>query len=124
MPGKQDSIFKVSHLEHQNGGIKAILTINRHCSIFKGHFPGQPVVPGASMLQIVKEVLEETLNTDLLLKKAGNLKFIKMIEPEETQSVELDISYSFSEEGEIISTAKLSAAGTVCCKFQGSFIKA
>jgi 3-hydroxyacyl-[acyl-carrier-protein] dehydratase len=124
MPDKQGSIFEVSNTEHQNSGIKAVLIINKHCYIFKGHFPGWPVVPGACMLQILKEVLEDTLNTTLRLKKADHLKFIEMINPENTQSVDLDISYKFSQEGEIILTAELKAKGAVCFKFQGSFIKA
>ncbi|MEP7278535.1 MAG: 3-hydroxyacyl-ACP dehydratase, partial [Bacteroidota bacterium] len=38
--------------------IRAILKINPDHAIFKGHFPGQPVVPGVCMMQIVKELME------------------------------------------------------------------
>jgi len=71
MPGKNDGLFKISKLEHQEGVISAVLDINKDCDIFNGHFPGHPVVPGACMLQIVKEVLEKALETSLTVKKGG-----------------------------------------------------
>jgi 3-hydroxyacyl-[acyl-carrier-protein] dehydratase len=118
-----DSLFRINKLEQKDGTISAILGINKDCDIFMGHFPGQPVVPGACMLQIVKDVLEKGLNTPLLLKKADHLKFMVMIDPQGTQTVVLDIAYKFIEEGDINVTAKLVNGDVVCFKFQGRFGK-
>ncbi len=74
MPVKNDALFKISKLEHSDGIISAMLDINKDCDIFKGHFPGHPVVPGACMLQIVKDVLEEALKVSVRLKKGGSSK--------------------------------------------------
>ncbi len=117
-----EDIFIVGSLIHTDGIIKADLSINAHSSIFMGHFPGQPVVPGACMLQIVKDVLESTLGYSVQVKKAGNLKFIGMIDPLVTASVQLEINYQIDEE--IINiTAKLSDEDRVCFKMQGSFFR-
>jgi 3-hydroxyacyl-[acyl-carrier-protein] dehydratase len=123
MPVKNDALFKISKLEHSDGVINAMLDINKDCEIFKGHFPGHPVVPGACMLQIVKEVLEEALDTSLRLKKADHLKFISMIDPENTLSVRLDITYKIVEEEDISVVAKLMSSEVVCFKFQGKFVR-
>jgi 3-hydroxyacyl-[acyl-carrier-protein] dehydratase len=123
MPVKNDALFKISKLEHNDGIISARLDINKDCEIFKGHFPGHPVVPGACMLQIVKEVLEEALEVSLRLKKADHLKFISMIDPGNTLSVALDIAYKIVEEGDIGVIAKLMSGEVVCFKFQGKFIE-
>lgn len=122
MPAKNDALFKISKLEHNDGVIAATLDIDEDCDIFKGHFPGHPVVPGACMLQIVKDVLEVALDTSLRLKKAEHLKFITMIDPENTTSVDLDITYKFVTEGQISVTAKLITGEVVYFKFQGTFI--
>lgn len=103
--------------------IAAVLDINGESNILKGHFPGQPVIPGACMLQIIKDVLEETLRLSLRLKKADHLKFITMIDPEDTRSVQLDISYKYADEV-ILASARLTNAQTVYFKFQGSFVTA
>jgi 3-hydroxyacyl-[acyl-carrier-protein] dehydratase len=121
MPQKNDALFSISKLAHQDGCINAMLDINKDCDIFNGHFPGQPVVPGACMLQIVKEVLEAALNVSLRLKKADHLKFMAMIDPGSTQTVELDIAYKFIE-GDIHVAAKLMNGDVVCFKLQGSFV--
>ena len=123
MPVKNDALFTISKLEHNDGSVSATLVINKDCEIFKGHFPGHPVVPGACMLQIVKEVLEEALQVSVQLKKADHLKFISMIDPGNTLSVALDIVYKIVEEGEISVTAKLMSGEVVCFKFQGRFVK-
>ena len=49
--------------------------------IFKGHFPAQPVVPGVCMLQIVKELLQMQTGKQLLIRNAGNVKFLQLITP-------------------------------------------
>ena len=122
MQPENEALFTISELEHHDGVVNATLAVNKDCEIFKGHFPEHPVVPGACMLQIVKEVLEEALDISLLLKKANHLKFICMIDPGDTQAVDLDIVYKAVEE-DIEVTAKLSNGEVVCFKFQGRFVK-
>lgn len=73
------------------------------------------------MLQIVKEVVAAALNTSLRLEKAEHLKFITMIDPENTPSVELDITYKVVSERRIVVTAKLTHEAVVYFKFQGTF---
>jgi 3-hydroxyacyl-[acyl-carrier-protein] dehydratase len=114
-------IFTITKIEHQSPSVHAALGINKNSEIFKGHFPGQPVVPGACMLQIVKDVLETALNIQLQLKKAGHLKFINMMDPRIAREVQMEISYKLGEK-EIVVTASLICDRVVCFKFQGSFI--
>jgi len=113
-------LFSILKLTHSGSSIIADLDINTDSEIFPGHFPGHPVVPGACMLQLVKDVLEATLNKTLRLKKAGQLKFISMIDPNVVQTVQLDITYATNEEIEV--TAKLISQGAACFKLQGVFL--
>lgn len=122
MEGSSDDLFIIDSLTHTDWVIKADLSINPGSSIFKGHFPGQPVVPGACMLQLVKDVLESALGYSVQLKKAGNLKFIGMIDPLVIPSVQLEMSYKIDEES-ISVTGKLSDRDRVCFKTTAAFIK-
>jgi 3-hydroxyacyl-[acyl-carrier-protein] dehydratase len=117
-----NDLFNIDNIAHENGTIRATLGINQNSEILKGHFPGHPVVPGACMMQIIKEVLEMALNSPFRLKKADQLKFISTIDPTNTMTVQLGISYKLVEDA-INVTAKLSSGETVCFKFQGSFIR-
>jgi 3-hydroxyacyl-[acyl-carrier-protein] dehydratase len=120
MPAANNELFSLEAITHEDGVITATLGINAHSDILKGHFPGQPVVPGACMLQIVKEVLENALAQPVRLKKADHLKFMTVIDPNNTPQVQLDIIYKYLE-SDISITAKLSNADVVYFKFQGSF---
>ena len=57
MAEANNDLFSIEKVTHEDGAIKATLGINSDSEILKGHFPGHPVVPGACMLQITKEVL-------------------------------------------------------------------
>ena len=132
MSGVNNTLFKISKQEHRDnlarlndavGQVHASLEINKDSDILKGHFPGQPVIPGACMLQIVKEVLEDALAASMRLKKADHLKFIVMIDPATTHTVLLDLAYKVVTEDSLNVTAKIVNGEVVCFKFQGTFIR-
>lgn len=122
MPANND-LFSIVEITHEEGAISAALTINAESNILKGHFPGQPVVPGACMLQVVKAVLETALKHPIRLKKADQLKFMRMIDPGNTLSAQLEISYKWVDEGIVGVSAKLTDGEMVCFKFQGIFAR-
>jgi 3-hydroxyacyl-[acyl-carrier-protein] dehydratase len=117
-----NNLLTIQEITHEEGSVSAVLGIDPGSDILKGHFPGHPVVPGACMLQIVKEVLERALNKPLRLKKADNLKFLNMIDPGANTEIQLHLSYRSDDEGIIMVNAKLSSSQTLHFKFQGSFI--
>ncbi len=84
------------------GGHKyvATITLNRHHTIFKGHFPDQPVTPGVCMMQIVKELSEQVLDRKLFMYKSSNVKFMALINPEVNAELRLEIDISGSDESE------------------------
>ena len=123
MPTTNNDLFSIKNIAHEDGIILAVLRVNPDSEILKGHFPGHPVIPGACMLQTLKEVLETGLNFPIVLAKAASLKFMRMIDPLNTETVLLDIIYKFTEQEIIEVTAKLSTEETICFKFQGNFVK-
>jgi len=121
MTAVANDIFIIDSISHADDTIGTILSINSSSTIFDGHFPNQPVVPGACMLQVVKDVLENALGESFQLKKAGNIKFISMIVPSLNDMIQLEISYKPVGDG-INVTAKLVSNDVICFKFQGSFV--
>ncbi|HJP62341.1 MAG TPA: hypothetical protein VJ844_02810 [Mucilaginibacter sp.] len=115
-------LFIITSISHENHSVKAVLDINVDDPILKGHFPGHPVVPGASMLQVLKEVLEEALQASLQLKKGSQLKFMNLVDPTKTTEVQLEIDYRSREDG-IHANAKLFNEDIVCFKMQGIFVR-
>lgn len=112
-------IFSIDNITHDAGAVTATIGINNNSEIFDGHFPGQPVVPGACILQLVKDVLEMALSCPLQLTKASQLKFISMIDPRTWQTAQLYIAYTKDEH--IQAAARLVCGNTDSFKFQGVF---
>jgi 3-hydroxyacyl-[acyl-carrier-protein] dehydratase len=117
------NVFIISNSAHTAGQIITHLKLNKQSEIFEGHFPGQPVVPGACMLQLVKDVLADNFNNSFRLEKADNLKFISMIVPQENQDISLNIAYKPAENNRLTVVAKLMDGDKICFKFQGVFIR-
>jgi 3-hydroxyacyl-[acyl-carrier-protein] dehydratase len=115
-------LFTITAISNENHSIRALLHINADDPILKGHFPGHPVVPGASMLQVVKEVLAEALQAQLRLKKGDQLKFMSLVDPTKATEVQLQIDYRSKEDG-IHANGRLLDGDTVCFKMQGIFVK-
>ncbi|MFB9843696.1 hypothetical protein [Mucilaginibacter ginsenosidivorans] len=123
MPVNNNDLFHVLRIDKLDGMIVAKLGIDRDSEILKGHFPGHPVVPGACMLQVVKDVLEDSLGTTLRLKKADHLKFMSLVDPTERETVQLEIVYRDAGQEETFVTAKVSADENICFKLQCTFVK-
>ncbi len=56
---------------------KLHLSIPREHDCFEGHFPGDPLVPGALMIQWLAELIQNALPADTL----STLKVMKFISP-------------------------------------------
>jgi 3-hydroxyacyl-[acyl-carrier-protein] dehydratase len=99
--------FNVTAVKGSDGRISAGLHINAGHHIFEGHFPGQPVVPGVCMMQMVKELLERQLQRSLQLQSADSLKFLSIIDPLCTPALQADVLYRYNNAGQIKVTASL-----------------
>ena len=64
-----------------------VIKLNNDHAIFNGHFPNHPVTPGVGMLQIMKELSEVFLQTNLHLQRLSNVKFLKLVNPNENSSL-------------------------------------
>lgn len=118
----KDALYKIISIAHGENTIEAILEINKNNEIFTGHFPGQPVFPGACTLQILKEVLESSLNKTIRLIRADQIKFLALIEPGKSNILQFKLSYKLTDNNNITVHANLTAKNEVCFKFKGLFI--
>lgn len=66
------------------------IKINPSHDIYKGHFPGRPVTPGVILMQLFKEQAERFTGKKLALKKASNVKFLAVVNPEEENQLILE----------------------------------
>ncbi len=115
-----EGLYKVEGTEKTANGISARIQIDKDHDIFKGHFPGNPVMPGVCMIQIIKELTENTIQKDLFLTQASNIKFMSIINPEINPSLEISIDIS-EEDGDVKVRNVTSFEDTVALKLSATF---
>lgn len=93
-----NDLFTHSGFENIDTGFKTVVEFNWDHSVFKGHFPDRPVVPGVLLMQMVKECFECFLDIDTDLKGA-DMKFTNPVTPQNAPSVTLEVNFSQDGDG-------------------------
>ena len=116
------TLFTFTDLQAEGDKLKTTIKFNAGHSIFKGHFPGQPVLPGVCMMQMVKEMTEVYIGKKIRLLKARELKFLSFINPAEQASIQMELSIKTTDDG-IKVDARLINGTILFFKFSGIFIQ-
>ena len=91
--------YTINSLEKKDGPKhEAVLLINGKHEVFKGHFPGNPVMPGVCMMQIIKELAEQISGSSLMMQSLSNVKFMALINPEVTPELKLELEVTETED--------------------------
>lgn len=72
--------------------------LNKDHKIYAAHFPGNPITPGVCTIQILKDIICEKFNKTLVFNHIVNVKFLNVINPLETPTVNYVIKYSQENE--------------------------
>lgn len=63
------------------------IALNAEDTIYRAHFPEQPITPGVCIIQIASELLNLCLSRNIALSEVVNAKFLSVINPIETEEV-------------------------------------
>ena len=77
----------------------ATIIVNENHEVFKGHFPGNPIMPGVCMMQIIKEISEQITECSLFMQTLTNVKFMALINPFVSNKLLLELEINITEEG-------------------------
>jgi 3-hydroxyacyl-[acyl-carrier-protein] dehydratase len=84
--------YKIISLEKTaESKYSAMILINEQHEVFKGHFPGNPIMPGVCMMQIIKELTEQITESSLFMQSLTNVKFMALINPFQTPELRLEL---------------------------------
>jgi 3-hydroxyacyl-[acyl-carrier-protein] dehydratase len=112
--------IKTDYSKDNPDSFQVRIELNDKHKIFKGHFPGNPVVPGVCMIQIVKEILSKSFKKNLHLSEGSNIKFTSVIKPEINRF--LNIDYKIKQKNDVFRVnAVISFEERIFFKFKGKF---
>jgi 3-hydroxyacyl-[acyl-carrier-protein] dehydratase len=118
-----NSLYKIREIITGDNRSKfsVVIELNPDHEIFKGHFPEIPILPGACMVQILKELLIYHSETQLILKNALSIKYLSFINPLENNVINVNIEMNINANDNISCNAVLSYESVVFCRFKGEF---
>jgi len=117
----KNDFFYIESLSDDQALISATIGFNPSHKIFDGHFPGQPVVPGICMMQVIKEIAETARGRSLFLHKADIIKFLSVIVPQKDIAIMAEIKYFYKGEEVLNFEARLFRNDIIYLKFKGEF---
>lgn len=115
------SIQEINSLKNNPGKFEVKIELNEKNEIYDGHFPGNPVVPGVCLIQIVKEVLSGIVKKELVLVKADNIKFKAVVNPEINKVLDMELDIKYLDDGVVQVKNVIFHGEKVFFKFAGSF---
>ncbi|EPR70015.1 Beta-hydroxyacyl-(acyl-carrier-protein) dehydratase, FabA/FabZ [Winogradskyella psychrotolerans RS-3] len=103
--------------------IHVTIKLNKDHDVFNGHFPGNPITPGVCMIQTIKEITQDQVNSTLFLQTISNIKFTALINP--NINAELILELSIIEDNNTVKIKNITkfTDGTIALKCNGTFIK-
>ncbi len=115
-----EGLYSVIHFEQEAQNVTALIKLHKEHAVFKGHFPGNPVMPGVCMIQMIKELTEQATGKTLFLSVASNIKFMAIINPEKNDTIQLTLAISEVEEFIKVKNT-VSFEDTIALKLSASF---
>lgn len=102
-----EGFYRINQLTVTEDQVQASILLNSKHDVYKGHFPGQAVVPGVIQLQMVKEILEEHTKQRLFMGTISQVKYLHMIDPSATPRLTLSLQYKKNDEDGFLLTASI-----------------
>ena len=112
-----NNLYTIQSLSESDKQIEATINLVADHAIFSGHFPGQPVLPGVCMMEMVSEVMGVYLKSSFRISGGPLIKFLRMIDPRMNPSIHLEIRYQSSSHT-IITNGRIFSGPDVFMKFQ------
>jgi 3-hydroxyacyl-[acyl-carrier-protein] dehydratase len=118
-----NSLYTIKRIlrEGDSNKLSVIIRLNPAHEIFKGHFPGNPLLPGVCVVQILKEILMNQLDKKLILNYASSIKYLSYINPVVNNMINIDVLLGEVGDGNISCNAILYFEAVVFCRFKGEF---
>src|SRR5690625_4125184 len=99
----KDNLYRLKSIEKlQENSFNVQIHLDKEHDIFKGHFPGNPVLPGVCMVQIMKEISSKITQENLQLKTSKSIKFLELINTNENPNLDLKLEITEKTNSNII----------------------
>ena len=112
----KDTFFTILSSENTESGRTCRIALNASHPIFQAHFAGNPIMPGACIVQMIKELTADYFDRTFFVCAVKNMKFLHAINPLESLEISVILSFAQQENNRISVSTVLSNADMVFVK--------
>ncbi|MEE0911222.1 MAG: hypothetical protein U0L67_02115 [Paludibacteraceae bacterium] len=110
-----EQLYQIGAVVEETENFVVEVALFRESVIFDAHFPGNPILPGACITDIVKCCAEKVVNRSLEIKSVRNLKFLQIIQPDNVANLKITLKIS-SANDELVCKAIVASDAIVFSK--------
>ena len=115
------NLFLTQSITETQDGFEAVVRCNPEHPVYKAHFPGNPITPGACMLQEADTLMQEKMRRPLYLKASKNIKYLSLLIPNEGKEVKFIFSHVTESETECKAQVVITDDSSVYTKMSLTF---
>ncbi len=115
-------LYIIQSINESKNQIQAEVLLHAGHAIFKGHFPGQPILPGVCMMEMITEIMGEHLKKTFRISSAPLIKFLLMIDPRKNPRIHFEIKYQ-ALPGNTTGNGKIFSGPQTFMKFQINLVE-
>lgn len=111
-----DNLYTITSEQQCDGQHHYTISLNAEHFIYKAHFPGEPITPGVCIMQIAHELLEQHSGLSLGVQCVKNVKFLRIINPQECPELTYTLQRVSREEDCLKAQAVVSVENDIYAK--------
>ena len=112
----KDTFFSIKETSDLHNGRTYRLSLHVLHPIFQAHFAGNPIMPGACIVQMIKELVSDYVGRTLFVCSVKNMKFLLPINPLESPEISVQLFITQLQTNHVSVSAVLNNNGTVFSK--------
>jgi len=116
-------LHTITRLTKEGSTFTATITLDPGHPVFAGHFPGQPVVPGVFLVEIISSVISQMTGKKLIVTEIANIKFLSMIDPSEHSVLLIDGSIVEEQDNAFKVSGRIYYEDVEFAKFKGMLLE-
>ena len=116
-----DQLFIEKETIETADGFTVVVRCNPSHPVYTVHVPGNPITPGACLLQAAEDLFRQKMDRPVYLKSAKNIKYLSILIPAEGKEVKFNYSHVVADEAECKAQVVITDDSTVFTKMSLAF---
>ncbi len=104
-PADQGTVFRVALLPE--------------CDIYRGHFPGHPVCPGACNIELIRECATQLVGKELFISAIKRCRFTAMLMPDTGALLDVTLNVTCRQDGSCAVKATIAGSDKTFVEYEG-----